>query len=291
MVGIVGFDGGYRPAVALALPPDELGSDEGEEEGGEPPPDETGACCNPDGSCDDGVTEFDCTKSGGTFQGVGTDCSDATCPTEPTGACCVDADCSIETEGDCTGMGGIYQGDNTTCFPNPCGAPLCACGFEAFDGSGRKFLTRTRVSSLHIETAGTLGPNDWDMSATKVEVMDPDTCEVSCIVCEGSVHFTSVDFMCDTTIDAFCISGAPCSDEFGLMSCISQCGFTGSDGCDAVAQFNTTHSGPCPHPAVGCDFVIETTSISATELAQDVTWFTTGSGNITITLSDECTPV
>ncbi len=117
MVGIVGFDGGYRPAVALALPPNELTSDEGEQEGGGPE-DQTGACCNQDGSCNDDVTEFDCTSSGGIFQGVGTRCVEVTCePFSPTGACCVDGACSITTEADC---GGIYLGDGTTCDADPC---------------------------------------------------------------------------------------------------------------------------------------------------------------------------
>lgn len=63
------------------------------------------------------VTEFD---------GYGTIISVIRAPA--TGACCVDADCSIQTESDCSGMGGTYQGDGTPCDPNPCSSGTCGCG-------------------------------------------------------------------------------------------------------------------------------------------------------------------
>ncbi len=122
MLGVVGFDGGYRSAVALAIPPEELLTEEGFL-GGEP--EGTGACCNGDSSCTDGVTQFDCTSSGGIYQGDGTDCASVDCGT-PSGACCIGSDCTIETESDCTGMGGTYQGDGTVCDPNPCGGCDCS---------------------------------------------------------------------------------------------------------------------------------------------------------------------
>lgn len=49
------------------------------------------------------------------------------CCCAPTGACCVDTNCTIESESDCTGMGGTYQGDDTTCDPNPCEEITGAC--------------------------------------------------------------------------------------------------------------------------------------------------------------------
>lgn len=48
------------------------------------------------------------------------------CPVDtpdPTGACCVGPDCSIQTAADCEAAGGIYQGDDTVCNPNPCIEP------------------------------------------------------------------------------------------------------------------------------------------------------------------------
>ena len=149
---MIGFDGGYRPAVALALPPDEpqLFDDDSGQGGGGPPPEgaccidgvcdiETqydcensggvyqgdnsecdpdpcaGACCAEDGTCDDTTNESDCEDAGNTWMS-GETCDPNPCP-QPTGACCVDGDCSITTEADCTGD---YQGDGTPCDPNPC---------------------------------------------------------------------------------------------------------------------------------------------------------------------------
>ncbi len=121
MIGVVGFDGGYKSAVALALPPEGLVAGEGEFAGGEP--EGTGACCNADNSCTDGLTQFDCTSSGGIYQGDGTDCASVDCGGPPvTGACCIDGECSITTGDGCSG---IYQGDGTDCDPNPCLSGAC----------------------------------------------------------------------------------------------------------------------------------------------------------------------
>src|SRR6185436_9319202 len=65
-------------------------------------------------------------------------------PPSPTGACCDGEDCSITTEEACEGE---YQGDGTDCDPNPCIVGCCPDYFEAFDDSGRKFLTLTGTVS------------------------------------------------------------------------------------------------------------------------------------------------
>lgn len=111
----------------------------------------TGACCLPDGTCEE-VTVSQCLIDGGTF--VGGLCVDADC--QPTGACCVGSDCTIETESDCTDMGGTYRGDDTTCDDVVCCPNCCpdVSGFDAFDGSGRKFLTLTTVYSLSYSNSG-----------------------------------------------------------------------------------------------------------------------------------------
>lgn len=38
----------------------------------------------------------------------------------PTGACCLDGNCTIRSSLSCAVIGGIYQGDDTICDPNPC---------------------------------------------------------------------------------------------------------------------------------------------------------------------------
>ncbi len=124
MIGVVGFDGGYKSAVALAIPPEGLVAGEGEFAGG---PEGTGACCNADNSCTDDITQFDCTSSGGTYQGDGTDCASVDCGGG--GACCIDGECSILSAADCAASLGSYAGDGTTCGEVSCIGSCCSgCG-------------------------------------------------------------------------------------------------------------------------------------------------------------------
>lgn len=57
----------------------------------------------------------------------GVDCLDSGGGGDPTGACCIDGDCSIQTESDCLNAGGEYQGDGTDCQGDPCFVPTGAC--------------------------------------------------------------------------------------------------------------------------------------------------------------------
>jgi hypothetical protein len=53
------------------------------------------------------------------------------CWEAPTGACCVDLDCSEQTMSDCLDLGGAYLGDGVPCEPASCSVDLCH-----FDGLG-----------------------------------------------------------------------------------------------------------------------------------------------------------
>ena len=48
---------------------------------------------------------------------------------DPTGACCMGGDCSVQTNGDCMAMGGEYYGDGSNCGAVDCGGgdPMGAC--------------------------------------------------------------------------------------------------------------------------------------------------------------------
>ncbi len=48
-------------------------------------------------------------------------------PCPPSGGCCIDLDCTIQTPTDCAGMGGVFHGIGTPCFPNPCAFTTGAC--------------------------------------------------------------------------------------------------------------------------------------------------------------------
>lgn len=81
----------------------------------------SGACCNTDGSCTDGLATA-CVE--GTYQGDRTECATVDCPL-PVGACCnADGSCSEGVETDCAGT---YQGDGSTCGEAECPQPIGAC--------------------------------------------------------------------------------------------------------------------------------------------------------------------
>ncbi|MCK4343569.1 MAG: hypothetical protein KAY37_17795, partial [Phycisphaerae bacterium] len=76
----------------------------------------TGACCYPDGSCEE-KAESNCE---GVWLGADTDCGPPN-PCPQPGACCYpDGSCDVTLEADCTGD---WLGAGTVCVPNPCPQP------------------------------------------------------------------------------------------------------------------------------------------------------------------------
>jgi hypothetical protein len=86
----------------------------------------TGACCLPDGTCQD-LTLEDCFVAGGDFQGIGSDCKGTDC-IEQYGACCYGDSCYEDYYSACVDEGGIFLGDGTVCegeiCPNPEGSTM-----------------------------------------------------------------------------------------------------------------------------------------------------------------------
>ncbi len=325
MLGVVGFDGGYKSAVALAIPPEGLVAGEGEFGPGEG----IGACCYDDGTCDD-ISEFDCTSAGGTYQGDGTDCASVTCtgvccepgcvddttpdgcsldggtfqgfgttcdddpppcPETTTGACCIDGECSILSEDDCSSADGRYEGDGTDCDPNPCPPPSPCCissGFDAFDGSCRKFLTKTIVVSVAVSfpdlplCPGVPRNSSWDSTTT--QTIDPETCELSC-ECSGSGECNAVGLAC-----------APCNTPLtgdtcgGDINCSGTTGFGGFSGCevsgnDGCGIGNRFECGGCGGTgSCSTDVASATEQTITCDNVSNPTWH----GTRTETLSDEC---
>lgn len=162
--------------------------------GGTPTP--MGMCCV-GGDCSI-TTEADCISSGGMFHSEETDCS-------TTGACCNDTTCTTTTENCCNDNGGIYQGDGTLCAPNPCTTlPSCSCGFDAFDGSGRKFLTYTRHVTGSFEFDDTASGGRTETGSVSSEYVSHFDFE-----CNEVVDTNSASSHRDGGID----SGDPCSDS------------------------------------------------------------------------------
>jgi hypothetical protein len=76
-----------------------------------------GACCKPDGTCENNMSPAACTNVGGTFQGANSQCINISCP-QPLGACCYqNGFCEEDTSELCLGVPGAHwKGPFTTCF-------------------------------------------------------------------------------------------------------------------------------------------------------------------------------
>ena len=97
----------------------------------------TADCYYEDVDCTDGVwctddtcVDGDCVNTANSARCPdGFNCGDSEgCVKAPTGACCRDDVCTVETQAHCEvdPGGGVYQGDGTDCDPNPC-IPTGAC--------------------------------------------------------------------------------------------------------------------------------------------------------------------
>lgn len=101
-----------------------------------------GACCNPaSGVC--GQTTLEGCQFPNIFRGLGTICTPNPCD-QPTGACCVGQNCSLQTQAACVWLGGMWQGPMSTCSPtNPCAVnnPGACCHS---DGSCTQVLNQSQ---------------------------------------------------------------------------------------------------------------------------------------------------
>ena len=87
-----------------------------------------GACCLPDGSCNDGFGQDFCENTlGGIFYWE-TYCFQITCYPFTYQACCFsDGYCTMTEPATCYSMDGTPQGPGSTCDPNPCQQPRACC--------------------------------------------------------------------------------------------------------------------------------------------------------------------
>ncbi len=86
----------------------------------------TGACCMPIGSCMNAQSPEDCAAAGGAYQGNNSTCGGVTCP-QPTGACCVGANCAQLLEANCLPIpNATWAGPLTTC-PGACATTGACC--------------------------------------------------------------------------------------------------------------------------------------------------------------------
>jgi hypothetical protein len=105
----------------------------------------TGACCYPDGSCFNNLTQEECEDQGGAYMGDGTDCAGVDCGPYM-GACCYpDGSCADDMlQAVCEADGGAYMGDLTTCAGVDCVPHMGACCYP--DDSCSDNLTEAECS-------------------------------------------------------------------------------------------------------------------------------------------------
>ncbi len=231
--------------------------------------------------------------------------TDEMCCCTPTGACCVDTDCSITTESDCTDMGGTYQGDDTPCDPDPCGTPPCCsdegAGFGSFDGSPGRWLTKTTVLTASFDDGGTPFHRTGDASITTVETYNTETCAYECTRsgssssvehdtrngCQTLDCFTDTSQVCGSWEDhriAYDSHGGaidPACDPSPCCSFLFDAHFTNPDiSFSCVSEF--PNSGCCP--LAGYPGTCSNTATTNTQSGSN----SSGSFNIVATLSGEC---
>lgn len=132
-----------------------------------------GACCT-DGECSSTLTERECTRQGGAFQGLGTTCNATACPVESRGACCavgVGSTTCLEsmTAGACAALPlGVVEitntsfAVNTTCTAEPdvcvdqSNAHGCCANITGADGTCTNDLSTfecTFLGGTYLSTA------------------------------------------------------------------------------------------------------------------------------------------
>ncbi|MFT5424340.1 MAG: hypothetical protein ACI89L_002135 [Phycisphaerales bacterium] len=110
----------------------------------------TGACCLPNGLCDQ-LTEAECAAVSGSWNGVGTDCAETAC----IGACYVPStgSCLLFDKATCDAVAGEWAGPGTTeCAPT-CPADLNGDGI-ADNGDIQTFVTLFLAQSLAADFNG-----------------------------------------------------------------------------------------------------------------------------------------
>ncbi len=89
--------------------------------------DSVGACCLPDGSCIDGLLEYECINYDGVTHHPGQFCDEVDCPPIDAGACCVwwMDDCLQMSEEDCINEEGTFHGEGVPCDTVACIGACC----------------------------------------------------------------------------------------------------------------------------------------------------------------------
>lgn len=207
-----------------------------------------GACCQLDGSCDNGVLAEDCD---GLYQDFfdGQTCAEVTC-LPPRGACCSETgQCQdAQQEGFCESFGGIYAGDGALCTSGVCAGVGACCEFDG-------------ACNLDVASECTAAGGDFQGGGTDC---DPNPCPEptgACCSGGGCLENQTQAFCEDSLLATYAGHGTECADDVCVPG--SCCLPDGS--CQDVIEVDCTglggtFNGPgtdcntttCPQPRGAC---------------------------------------
>lgn len=123
------YDGGFclesHPDLCETLQGSPQGAGTSCDSTGCPTP-QPGACCFPDGLCEEPLSFLDCVALLGRFQGSNSRCHASLCEIHE--ACCLpDGNCREATARNCASLGGTTMGTGVDCDTTTCPSPMAAC--------------------------------------------------------------------------------------------------------------------------------------------------------------------
>ncbi|HNO76914.1 MAG TPA: hypothetical protein PKN33_02550 [Phycisphaerae bacterium] len=204
-----------------------------------------GACCRYDGTCEDGVEQFDCETSllgqtPGIWKGQGTSCDVQTC--DVLGACCENSQtCSDVPLEDCNTTFFTWT-EAQPCLYDPCGATVGACCV---------FGECHIMNSFDCLQAGgifeNVGVDAW--RACEVATACSNGGQGACCLPSGQCEIHSA-------IDCAALGGVYDGDGVSCasLSCVSGTCCDDSDVCSEERQFDCIALGSTPgEPGTACD--------------------------------------
>ncbi len=172
----------------------------------------TGACCLPDTSCTEDVTQEACESDlSGTYLGDNSVCGAFQ-------ACCFgDGSCTLLAPNCCTLAGGDFQGEGSTCSPNPCNNDDCIGSMEVGEGA----------TPFDNTNATTDGPDDC-------EPFFDDLWFDYVATCNGQTTFGLCNSSFDTKIAVY--EGCGCDPLGAQLACSDDdCGLQSQVTIDVIA--------------------------------------------------------
>ncbi len=207
--------------------------------------DYTGACCNPNGTCDDdenAKNAIQCSSAGGAWQGLGTDCTGAQCSAQP-GACCLPGEACVDANS-AAECAGTFRGHGTVCTdPLPCCqgggcvevAPVCCGGKVGLydctgfsDGDGELCDNCDGSNPLQTDCQGNGIGDACEIVATCAATPGPFFCTVNC---DPDCNNNCIPDECDPDCNG---NGVPDDCDVGCLGCPVPTTQTSSD-CDSNA--------------------------------------------------------